>query len=324
VNHEEVISKIQENLSAKEISHQMSISTALVHKIAKENSLRVYLPKRTLKYDYESAILEFQKTNNLAHSCRVFGIPSASSLSREIKRRGIEYSNQTGRKKISSRTLQETFSKNPLWEDIYYLYSQWKNQTRVAKTLKVSQPTVSFALRSMGVLVGRGKNHPKAVHSQETLQKMHELYTSGKTEKEIADIYQVTEKIVSTALMKTKTQKRVGKAVGKDNPQWKGGKSKEKPVHYYRRLSYEVCAICLQKPVPRGHVIHHLDENPKNNDPGNLMIFPSQSHHAKFHQKVLHLQGEALKDVAIQKALEYGAYPLPESQNLFEFLDEKV
>jgi hypothetical protein len=34
-----------------------------------------------------------------------------------------------------------------------------------------------------------------------------------------------------------------------------------------------------------GEVVHHDDDNPQNNDPANLMVFPSNSEHLKYHHQ---------------------------------------
>jgi hypothetical protein len=40
----------------------------------------------------------------------------------------------------------------------------------------------------------------------------------------------------------------------------------------------------LSRALTVGEVVHHVDENRKNNDPLNLLVFPSQSEHLKHHQ----------------------------------------
>jgi hypothetical protein len=83
-------------------------------------------------------------------------------------------------------------------------------------------------------------------------------------------------------------------------------------MHYYRRQAYEVAAICLGQPLPQGWVIHHLDENPHNNQPDNLILFRDQSVHARFHQRLLERQRAGQPFDATQLALESGGRQLPQ------------
>ena len=42
----------------------------------------------------------------------------------------------------------------------------------------------------------------------------------------------------------------------------------------------------LGRPLPKGAVVHHADENPMNNDPTNLVICPSQAYHSLLHVRL--------------------------------------
>lgn len=55
-------------------------------------------------------------------------------------------------------------------------------------------------------------------------------------------------------------------------------------VHVHRA----VAARELGRPLARGEVVHHEDENKHNNEPDNLIVFASQALHAK-HHKLGHL-----------------------------------
>jgi hypothetical protein len=39
----------------------------------------------------------------------------------------------------------------------------------------------------------------------------------------------------------------------------------------------------LGRPLKKGEIVHHIDENKRNNDPDNIEIFPSQAEHARHH-----------------------------------------
>jgi hypothetical protein len=94
-------------------------------------------------------------------------------------------------------------------------------------------------------------------------------------------------------------------ARGSKNNFWKDGE-KRTAMHYYRRQSYEVAAICIGRPLEPGAVIHHFDENHCNNNPENLAVFPSQSNHARYHRQLLVILRKGHEVDTIQLALKNG------------------
>jgi hypothetical protein len=103
-----------------------------------------------------------------------------------------------------------------------------------------------------------------------------------------------------------KTRRGIGR--GRRNFQWKGGR--KQAMHYYRRQSYEIAAICLQRPLKIGEVIHHDDEVKENNAPENLVVFASHRAHMKHHQRLLALQRAGTPVDSIQLAIENGGVRL--------------
>ncbi|MED1419034.1 HNH endonuclease signature motif containing protein [Bacillus smithii] len=61
------------------------------------------------------------------------------------------------------------------------------------------------------------------------------------------------------------------------------GKSYEKT--YGRHTHRIVAEQKLGRKLLPGEVVHHIDGNIRNNNPENLMIFPSQKEHAEWHAK---------------------------------------
>lgn len=62
------------------------------------------------------------------------------------------------------------------------------------------------------------------------------------------------------------------------------GKSyrKKNGAHEHRTVAEEK----LGRPLLDGEVVHHIDGDKRNNDPNNLIVFPSQADHARWH--ILH------------------------------------
>lgn len=55
----------------------------------------------------------------------------------------------------------------------------------------------------------------------------------------------------------------------------------------YGKAAHRVVAEkILGRELKSGEVVHHIDFNPRNNNPDNLMIFPSQAEHARYHNKL--------------------------------------
>ena len=82
---------------------------------------------------------------------------------------------------------------------------------------------------------------------------------------------------------------------GENNPAWKGGVTYFKKKGNYTGVKYVRCpeqflpmarkdgyvmehrlivAQHLGRPLKRTEVVHHIDHDPSNNDPANLMLFP--------------------------------------------------
>ncbi len=68
------------------------------------------------------------------------------------------------------------------------------------------------------------------------------------------------------------------------------GKSYEK--YFGRHLHRIVAEQMLGRPLQKGEVVHHIDENKRNNLPSNLRVFASQAEHVKHHQDLIKIKNE--------------------------------
>lgn len=52
-----------------------------------------------------------------------------------------------------------------------------------------------------------------------------------------------------------------------------------------KREHVVIAERALGKPLPAGAIVHHLDEDPRNNDPTNLVICPDAAYHRLLHKR---------------------------------------
>ena len=110
--------------------------------------------------------------------------------------------------------------------------------------------------------------------------------------------------------------------LGKNNPQYKHGKS-GRPDERNPVLMKQVAAACLGMVVPRGWIIHHIDGNPQNNRPENLAVFRTRRDHQRMHQQLLMLQRIGRPVDASQMVLKNNGILLPVPDHPLTFPHEK-
>lgn len=69
-----------------------------------------------------------------------------------------------------------------------------------------------------------------------------------------------------------------------------------------RHLHRTVAEQKLGRPLRKGEVVHHIDENKRNNDPDNLIVFSSQREHALHHESIRRKKREEVMPYHIQGA----------------------
>ena len=75
-----------------------------------------------------------------------------------------------------------------------------------------------------------------------------------------------------------------------------------------------VAEKALGKKLPKGAIVHHVDEDKKNNTPTNLVICPSQAYHFLLHSRMEAL--EACGHADWKKCHMCGLYSAPDCEDL--------
>ncbi len=68
--------------------------------------------------------------------------------------------------------------------------------------------------------------------------------------------------------------------------QLRGTGTKTYVKEYGRHQHRVVMERMIGRRLRKGEVVHHIDENKKNNHPSNLVLFKSQAEHARHHQSI--------------------------------------
>lgn len=196
------------------------------------------------------------------------------------------------------------------WDRVVKMFQSGMTTKQIAEHFGMNHSSISRILKKKGFPLGQGRKEWIILPIDEIASR----YLSGESCSEIAVDYHVTGNLIRRKLKANGIARRSAKIAvpkGKKAYQYKHGR-KYNPMHYYRRQSYEIAAICMGQPIPSGTIIHHMNENPNDNRPENLALFPSAHHHAKFHQQAIRLQRSGLPVDTIQLVLESGGQMLPQ------------
>lgn len=180
------------------------------------------------------------------------------------------------------------------------------SQKAAAVELGMTQAGISGTLRYHGIHTGKGKNHPNKLPMEDIIRR----YSAGESTIQIARSLGVDPEVIRRRLNRRGIQMRPPggwELKGEKNHQWKGKETPYKCGKYQARKTYEAF---LGKPLLPGLVIHHMNENTEDNSADNLWVFPNNSCHSRYHQRLLSLQRQGLQADANQIALENGGAPL--------------
>lgn len=100
------------------------------------------------------------------------------------------------------------------------------------------------------------------------------------------------------------------KLTGMRNAQYKHGMG-SRGLDRKPWLTKQVAAICLGHVLPAHWLVHHMNEDPRDNRPENLAVFRTKSAHARYHQRLLRLQQKGLAVDASRVVSETGGMMLP-------------
>lgn len=257
----------------------------------------------------EQLVEHYLKVKSHQETAKHFGL-HVTTVSRHLRAAGVK----TFRGNQQPNRKWRVSSVDPA--PILLAFGRLHNQRAVAKELGIHQTVVSRCLIRCGIRIGTGQTTRYPIPDE----KVRALYESGLSTAQVGQQVGLDAESVRRRLRSLGVPRRaIGGTTlsGENNGQWKGGF--HHPLHYYRRQSYEIAAICFGQPLPRGWAIHHLDENPENNNPENLWVFPDVGSHARFHQQLLRLLRQGGQVDPIQILQENGAVPLPRPPAPIEF-----
>jgi len=185
-------------------------------------------------------------------------------------------------------------------------YLQTKNLGKTARFFGVSDKTVSIACKNFGVtpkdFVLESKNQ-FGLPMNEIIQR----YKDGETCRELGKVFGVDDEVIRRRLVRRGVEMRsVGCRTPELNSQWAGGKGYPDEHKKVRKIVETI----LGRKLKSVEVIHHHNENPLDHDLDNLWIFPSPSHHARYHGKLRAIRNQGVEVDASQLAKAFDAVPL--------------
>lgn len=168
----------------------------------------------------------------------------------------------------------------------------------------INRSTVGHVARRFGYHRGKG-NVWKTRHQTDLIA---QLYVSGMNCREIEAVVGIDREHVRRRLHRRGVEVRKRGLMSTNNPQWKHGQSA-----LYRAAGYRARKVVRQvtgMQLPKGWVVHHQNENNKDNQPANLVIFPDVSNHAAYHQRQLENLRAGSPAAAIHLVLKNDGLPL--------------
>jgi hypothetical protein len=192
------------------------------------------------------------------------------------------------------------------------LFRQGVSPLEIARRLDVTDGAVYVQLGRDGI----HQRRTKKLHAED-FPKVIEMYKSGMSMREIALEYNMCAEVLRRRFVEWGIPRRSLKDSvprGEQNRFYNGGiheKNRSSRDKEPRRMSWQVAAICLGHPLPNDWIVHHMDNNPGNNDPDNIWIFPDRKSHSRYHMELTRNRYKGLASDTTQMALGSGAVKLP-------------
>ena len=257
-----------------------------------------YYEGEMIDYFDEEVLTKYDDLGTQTAVAEAMGL-SQSTVSKVLRRNGIHIGRGGKQKKFDPQQFLD------LWNELH-------NAQEVAKRIGTSDAYVYQVLwTKFGIRCPR--NHPNKLDLP--MEEIKDRYLGGESCAQIAETFDLSAERIRRRLRGYGVERRSLKESvprGKRNRFYKNGEGKKEVMHYYRRQSYEVAAICFGQPLPQGWIIHHLNENPRDNRPENLVLFQSAHDHSAHHTQLRVLRRKGQPIDAIQVALENGAQALPQ------------
>lgn len=187
------------------------------------------------------------------------------------------------------------------------MYKQGSNYEQIGEHFGLSAKQVGRRLRHTGFRAERKLRHPSTIPLP--MDEIAARYQAGESSVALAKAFGTNSERMRRRLHNHGVQFRSlleSRARGEKNSQYKGGKSVNRADMHHQVRSLVERLLDLPEKLPRTCVVHHIDENPRNNSVENLALFVSFGSHLQHHQRLLKSQYRDCPAEATQLLLESG------------------
>ena len=116
---------------------------------------------------------------------------------------------------------------------------------------------------------------------------LEQYINQKKTIEQIAEISKVSSSTIQNRLVKYNIPRR--KLIGKNNPNWRGGISR------YNENYKEKIGNAIGRTLKCDEIVHHIDNDGRNNILSNLFICKDYQHHVLIHKQIRRIAFELVK-----------------------------